>query len=74
MFQFLFLSFLIVYVLITVNILRYTRHSTGTIIYALTISGLGAGPHWFMVQCASAMRAPPTYTSKLKMFLNISRD
>ena len=39
----------LVYILITVIILRYSRHidvrdSTGTVIYALTMSGLGARP------------------------------
>ena len=56
---------LLVYTLIAVIIL-YTlplaidiRDSTGTVIYALTTSGLGpklAIRHWFMVQCVSAMR------------------
>ena len=49
---------LLVYTLIAVIILRYPlaidiRDSTGTVIYALTTSGLGpklAIRHWFMVQ------------------------
>ena len=58
---------LLVYTLIAVIILRYSiaivnlRDSTGTVIYALTTSGLGpklAIRHWFMVQCVSAMRVP----------------
>ena len=58
---------LLVYTLIAVIILRYSiaiyilRDSTGTLIYALTTSGLGpklAIRHWFMVQCVSAMRVP----------------
>ena len=61
---------LLVYTLIAVIILRYPhysiaidilRDSTGTVIYALTASGLGpklAIRHWFMVQCVSAMCVP----------------
>ena len=61
---------LLVYTLIAVIILRYSiaidilRDSTGTVIYALTTSGLGpklAIRHWFMVQCVSAMRVPLSF-------------